>query len=1268
MQIKRIILYLLTVFIGFTATAQDAIFNADFTLGWKGVETWTAGSNSRKVVALTDAVYPDETQLPYFRKRLAVDKNYRYQAALTNQTFAPLSAEELAIVGSEVIPNQTVTVEIQNLDIRGTSYVDALVSPFVVRNGTIQKLLSFTLEIVKTQSAQKQKTAVTHTFATSSVLKTGKFVKIAVANTGVYRLTYEDLNGMGISPANVRIFGYGGEVQSQDFSKPMIDDLPEIAIYMEKGSDGVFGAGDYILFYAKGVQKWTYDRIREMFTHTINSYSTKGYYFVTSDAGVGKKIETKTIQVPVDATIVPVEEFTDYTVHESELKNLANSGKEFYGEYFSDAKSLNFPFSFPNMLLTNSTKVRLDVAASAGAITTFTLDMNGAQTKTLGVPKRTDGDGYEKAKAANGFYTFTPTSDAFNLKLTFNPNGVAAEAYLNYIEINAQRALKMSGAAMQFQYTGEIGNSTYCQYKMSNAGNNVQIWDITEAHNTSQLTTNVVDNLLTFTDSGNEIKNYLAIDPKQGNAFSKPEIIGAVPNQDLHAMPQAEMIIITNPRFLAQADELAQAHRTIDNLRVNVMTTEQVYNEFSSGTPDATAYRRAMKMFYDRANANSTTADLPKYLLFFGRGTFDNRKLQSTSGDNLILTYQADNSLVETLSYVTDDYFGFLDNNEGNQIPSHGLDIGTGRFPVVTVSQAQDVVKKTIDYMNNVNNGKWKNQLCFLADDGDNALHMKQADSIASTISRNFKSYQTTKIYLDAYNQEISASGETYPVARKQLHSLIDKGLLYLNYTGHAGAQGWSNESVMTVNDVNGMSNKIHPIWVGATCNFLQFDLKTVSAGEQVVLNPNGGGIGIFSAARPVYASQNFVVNKYFTENLFKKINGKHYRIGDALAIAKNSVGSEINKLSYIYMGDPAVKLAFPTDYNVSTTSINNNSTFGTDTLRAMSVVEIKGQITDGSNQLVASFNGDLFIDIFDKAQRITTQNNHDDGAMSYTDRPNVLFSGKASVVDGQFSFTFMLPKDIKYNYGGGRINYYANSSELNADAQGYFEDFTVGGTNRNAIYETDGPEINLFLNTQNFVTGDAVNESPLLMAQIKDLSGINKVGSGIGHDLLITIDNDPSQSFVLNDYFETKANSYSEGSLQYKLSNLTEGKHTLTFKAWDLLNNSANKTIEFEVIKGLQPVIFKVYNYPNPVTTSTQIVVEHDRPETILNTLIEIFDLSGRKIWQFEQGNADNVKWDLRGADGLKVKSGMYFYKVSINTNNSEVYSKTNKILVLDQ
>jgi hypothetical protein len=396
-----------------------------------------------------------------------------------------------------------------------------------------------------------------------------------------------------------------------------------------------------------------------------------------------------------------------------------------------------------------------------------------------------------------------------------------SEGYLNYLEVNARRQLKMVGSAMQFQNVDFLGMSKYLRYQLSDVGSNVQIWDISDQQNITNIVTERVDDKLVFVASGNEVRQYLAINPTVASAFPKPEIEGVVPNQNLHGLSPVNMIILTHPDFVTQSQTLAQAHREKNNLTVEVVTTEQVYNEFSSGAPDATAYRWIMKMLYDRALAANNTTDMPKYLLLFGRGSFDNRGIVPGSGNNLVLTYQADNSLVVTLSYLTDDYFGFLDDDEGTQIPAHKLDIGIGRFPVTTKQQATDIVNKTIGYMNNTGKGSWKNQLCFLADDGDGALHMKQADSIASSITRNHPGYQVNKVYLDAYVQEVTASGERYPLAKTRFQNLLRSGLFMLNFTGHAGPSGWTNEQILSTNDVVNLSNKNLPIWVGATCDFL---------------------------------------------------------------------------------------------------------------------------------------------------------------------------------------------------------------------------------------------------------------------------------------------------------------------------------------------------------------------------------------------------------------------------------------------------------------
>ncbi len=1252
-----------------TATVLNGqtLFESSVKINWYGIRTWSTPQQTRDVLSFENAIYPNENYLPYFEKKFDVENGYVYETQISNPKYELVNSFSEVEILSNIDLQSSVTPVTNIVSAGKNKYLNVSILPLMKLDGKLYKLISFDLKIEKNKDIIKAPAATRHSFSNNSVLAQGKFIKIKIAESGVYRLTYDDLNTMGINPANVRIFGYGGAILNQSFLAEKIDDLPELAIYMNKGTDGVFNSGDYILFYAQGINKWTWDNSRNMFTHTINHYSKYGYYFVTSDAGTGKRIETNTITVNTSLSTYPVEEFTDYQVYEKELRSLAESGKEFYGEPFTESSTMNLTFNTPNILLTNTTKVRLDVAASSSVASSFSLSLDGTQTKTLTVAKKTDGDHYEKGKAANGLYSFTPTKDALIFNLTYNKSTSTSEGYLNYLELNTRRQLKMSGSAMQFQNIDFLGYNSNVQYKLSGAGDNVQIWDITNQQNIYSIATQKIDGKLSFTDYGNDVKNYLAIDPTLPTSFPKPEIVGQVKNQNLHALQPVDFVIVTHPNFVTQAETLAQAHRDIDDMTVAVVTTDQVYNEFSSGVPDATAIRWLMKMLYERANETNNTTDNPKYLLLFGRGSFDNRDILQNVGDNLVVTYQAENSLVQTLSYVTDDYFAFLDDNEGTQVPAHLLDIGVGRFPVIDAKEATDVVNKNIGYMQNTRKGIWKNQLCYLADDGDGALHMKQADSITSMISRTYPSYQLNKVYLDAYQQEISASGESYPVARTQFLNLLQSGLFLLNYTGHAGYTGWTNELILNTNDIKNLTNKNLPLWVAATCDFLQFDSHIISAGEHVLTNPVGGGIGILSAARPVYASQNYTINRFVSEYLFRKEKGKHLGVGEVIAKAKNSVGTEINKLSYVYMGNPALQLNYPVDYKIVTSKINESTSFGNDTLRAMSIGTIEGYIADQNGIKNTSFNGIVHAIVYDKVVRITTLNNHSDGTLTYNDRPNKLFSGKTIVKNGEFKLQFMLPKDIKYNYGGGRINYYANDTITLEEAQGHFENFTIGGSGKNVVYETEGPEIDMFLNSPNFKTGDKVNEQPLFYANVKDQSGINMVGSGIGHDILLVIDEDPAKSYILNDYFEATVNDYSSGSVRYKLPEISEGKHTLTFRVWDLLNNSSSKTVDFEVVKGLEPEIFSISNYPNPAKVSTKIVVHHDRPETILNTTVEIFDVAGRRIWSISQSTADNIEWNLTTYEGRRAKTGVYLYRVTIQANGSQIYSKINKMLVIE-
>lgn len=1106
-----------------------------------------------------------------------------------------------------------------------------------------------------------------HSYANSSVLAQGKFVKIRIKESGVYKLTYDDLNSMGINPANVRIFGYGGKLLEQSFLLPKLDDLPEIAIHMEKGQDGVFGSGDYILFYAQGVNSWSYDSSKKMYTHVLNYYSSYGYYFVTSDAGEGRKItEEEAITPPESAVVNNVSDYIDYSVYENELISLINSGKEFYGETFTPDFSLTMNASVTDILKrSNAVRVRLDVAAASDVTTNFSLTLGGEQTKNLSVAMKSDNI-YEVARSATGIYDFTPTSDLLGFKLSYSSTSSLSKGYLNFLEVNVRRSLIMTGAVLTIQNPDYLGTDSYNRYHLTTTNSNVQIWDITDQINVKKVNTTAGSGELTFLSYNKTQKYYLAINPASSSSFSKPEIVGTVANQNLHALPQTDMIIITYPAFLQHAQRLADEHNSRGEVSVNVVTTEQVYNEFSSGTPDATAYRWLMKMLYDRAEQMGDESRKPRYLLLFGRGSYDNRQVISTSTQSYVLTYQAENSLEETLSYVTDDYYAFLEDSEGTQVASHTMDIGIGRLPVMTTQEASNVVTKLINYMNNPGRGIWKNQVCYLADDGDNALHMEQADTVASAIARTNPEYQINKIYLDAYKQEVNASGESYPVARTQFHNLLRNGMLVLDYTGHAGSAGWASEKILTLSDVKSLSNENLPMWIGATCYFLQFDNSKVSAGENVILNSVGGGIGIISATRPVYASQNKNINKYLNEFIFLKENGKHLRMGDVVMRAKNKLKTEINKLSYVYVGDPALRLNYPDDYKVVISKINGNDVLGNDTLQALSEAVVEGYITDQDGNVMDDFNGFVYGNVYDKVQKIVTLNNDGEskGSLTYYDRPNRLFSGQSEVVDGKFSFKFMLPRDIKYNYGTGRLNFYAYDVDNSYEAIGTSENLLIGGSNDSFEYETDGPEISMYLNSTDFTPGGKVNESPLFIAEVSDINGVNQVGSGIGHDMVLTVDDDPMQSYILNDYYNSAIGDYTNGTVRFKLSNLKSGKHTLTFRVWDLLNNSSSKSMDFEVVKGLEPVIFKVSNYPNPVETYTKFVIEHDRPETVVSATVDIFDLSGRKIWSFTQSTVNEITWYASDFAGQQLKTGIYLYRVSITDNSEAVYSKINKFI----
>ena len=1107
--------------------------------------------------------------------------------------------------------------------------------------------------------------AITHSYSGSSVLSSGTWVKIRVSESGVHRLTYEQLQQAGLRPDSVRIYGYGGVQLSQNFNiARTADDLPPVPFYMHTGADGVFGRGDYILFYAQANIGWSYNGTR--FAHTRNTYSDYGYYFLSDNAGTQVLLEdagAASIGSGTDVT-----SYTALALHEEDLVNLVDpdkgedgGGREFYGEVFSSSvptRTFRIPFSD---MTGSDVQVFVAMASAAQARSTFNVTLGG--NTISGYVNALSSDHYTMAIIDSIRGTLTPSTGTSTqtVGITYRPGNSNGRGWLNYIELAAECSLNLRQNTLIFRTTKGYKESDELTYHLKGATAATQVWDITNPTAIRRVPVSMNGTELIFSGSNADgVHEYVAVNPN-GSQWLEPEIIGSVANQNLHALHSIDLVIISPAEWVDAASDLGRAHEQYDGLTWAAVTDQQVYKEFSSGTPDASAYRWLMKMLWDRGTGARTK---PQYLLLFGDGTFDNRKLLTLSGNNTLLTYQAVNSTVETQAYATDDYFGFMRNTDGMTDTSGWMEIGVGRLPVSTANQAREVTDKLIRYMRNESPGKWKNRLCFLADDGDNGLHTQTAEGGAEEVRRKNPDFIVKKIYLDAYTQEVSASGESYPVAKNRLTNMLTEGTLYMNYSGHAGNNNITNEEMLHLSDIQVMNNKNMGFWMLATCNFAHFDGGKTCAAREAVLNPNGGAIGVLSACRTVYANENMRINRLFCDTLFghKDIYSYEMTVGNATRIAKNLSGNSTNKMSYVLLGDPALRLAYPTEYHVQTTLLP-------DTIRALSIHRIEGCITDRNGDTATWFNGTVDVTVLDKLQLLTTLDNDEKDPdkrvkLTYVDYPNTLFSGTAEVKDGKFAFRFMAPKDIRYNYGNGRIVYYANDPDNHAEAVGHEERFIIGGSSIVTWQDTIGPDIRLYLNNSEFTDGGDTHEHPHFYAELYDENGINTVGSGIGHDLLMIVDDDPNQIQVLNDYFISSNGSYQRGIVSYRMQEQSEGSHRLTFRAWDLLNNSNTVALNFNVIKGLDPTVFSVMTYPNPIKASGVMTVEvaYDRPDELIETDIYVYNTAGQVVWTSSTKDAQSMQWNL---GGLNTTPGIYIYRVVLSTQSGQHTSKTGKIIV---
>ena len=1091
-----------------------------------------------------------------------------------------------------------------------------------------------------------------HTYTDRSVLSQGKWVKIRVSESGVCRMSFSQIEEAGLNPQQLRVFGYGGAQLEQDFSQPKADDLPQVPVFVGDG---------YVLFWVQGPISWSYDG--ERFAHTRNTYSDYGYYLLTDNTGSMLPLP---MAEAISGTPTEVSSFTQHLVHNYDSLNLidrngiAGGGRDFYGEQFNPNQRRSFSFSTPNAVAGESSSLYISVAARADATSYFYANPNSTSSRSVAIGAYPDQ--YTMAKTGVMNITTPATAGSQRVQLTYQSSASGSLGWLDYIEWTVPTALQMSGSWMGIRTTVNYHSSVPVRFHLSSASSATQIWDVTDLAHIVRMPATLSGSELQWTGTqADGIHEYVAVNT-QGSQWVSAQIVGGVPNQNIHSLKNIDYVIICPEGYEEVSRTLARAHEEKEGITWAVVTDQQAYNEFSSGTPDATAYRWLMKMLYDRAGG---AVARPRWLLLMGHGTFDNRKLLPNSGARILLTYESKNSVNEVNAYATDDYFGFLDDSEGSSDTAGRMDIGVGRLPVSSVEEAQQVVNKLVAYIRNDQPGKWKNQLLFLADDGEHGAHTKTSEAGAEKVRLKNPDFVVHKLFLDAYPQEVNASGESYPLAKNKLDNLLKNGVLFFDYSGHGGYNAITSEGMLTLNEIEAMNNKNLAFWFFATCSFAHCDAGRRSAAEAAVLNPNGGAVGVLSATRTVYASQNTTLNGNICDTLFGHSNKFHYdmTLGEATAAGKNRTGADPNKMAYVLLGDPAMRINYPTLYHVQTLT-------KMDTLRALDIQHVEGQIIDEDSLPVTTFNGRVEITIYDKMQVIHTRDNDanpgEEQDLYYNDYPNMIYTGQAEVKDGRFSYTFMVPKDIRYNFGSGRIVYYAYTTDsLNLEeAVGHFEDFTVGGTGSILSADTLGPEMTIYLNTPAFRSGDKTYDTPRFFAELYDQNGINTAGAGIGHDLMLIVDDNPKKTYSLNEYYSSQNGSYQSGRVSYLMESMEDGPHSLTFRAWDMLNNSTTRSLSFVVEKGLDPSIYSVTTYPNPVSQTglVNLVVNYDQPDELISTELYLYNMSGQIVWSHQQENPDQVQIPLYQ---IGLLPGVYMYQIRIRSANSRYSRAAGKIIV---
>ena len=1245
---------------------SQSVYNEMFTLQWDKREiNETPGSETKIINWFFNDGYisPTHPEISVFSTRIELEQvsdlairinPIKYSRIPLNHSLSTLN------IKSNFETSYTI------FQIRDKIYADITIIP-VRKNSpaNFEKLEEFEITVLITKSPKPTSTNLQSRDLRQSVLAAGDVYKIALPRTGMYRIDRSFLEGMGINisvvdPRRIAIYSNDGGPLPEANATSRTEDLRELSIFISGESDGRFDNNDYILFFAEGADVWRHQPgAINNYIYRKNIYDDNNYAFIKLNIENPKRVSTAPRLTNVDYI---TDYYDDLMRHEVDLTNLLGrfpntqgSGKLWFGEFFNGASERDFSssFNFSGYNLLEPISVMFSGAIRSNINTSFILTVgNTVNTYQANGTNLTNFETVEYARPINREFQTNIDNTNAPVRLRYTGGGTTAEAWLDFIQITGRRRLNYGSGQMLIRDLRSVPFGS-ASFNFNNIPSNAIIWDVTDPANISVLPLEN-NNITFFTD--NKLKTLSVC--TLSDVFS-PRAIGKVPNQNLLGIQKADMLVVYHNDFKPAVERYIQHRSNHNGINIIAASVDEIYNEYSSGRVDPTAIRDFSRSLYKK-DSNF------KYLLLFGDGSYDYKNLMPGVPDhNFVPTYQTNQSLLPLSAFPADDYYGLLDDFEGSNLVG-GLDIAIGRFTVTTLSEAESIVDKLIHYdTHHATLGDWRLNIGFAADDEDGNTHLIQSDRLAEKIFTNHPIYNLQKVYFDAYQQISTPGGQRFPDATAAINTNINRGQLIKNYLGHGGPRGWAQERVLQIPDIQSWNNYDRLVLlVTATCSLTGFDDPSiVTAGEQAFLNRRGGAVALFTTTRAVFASDNErLVNAAF-DNIFERENNLPITMGEMITRGKNQNSQDTlrdNSRKFVLIGDPSQRLAIPMQKIVISKINGIAAEEFNDTLKALERVTIEGEVQDFNGEVDLSFNGVLNATIFDKASNIQTLGNDPGSRPTRTFRifRNIIFRGSATVTNGQYSLSFIIPKDINYDFGTGKISLYAADSP-GKDAAGYNKSVMIGGSSNNNIVDDTPPIVRLYMNDESFVFGGITNRSPDLLINLKDDFGINVTGTSIGHDLTAQLEGENiSQRFVLNEFYQANVDDFRSGQVRFPLQNLEPGKYSIRVRAWDIGNNSSEELIEFNVLDEKNQKLKNVLNYPNPFTTNTRFNFEHDLAGGDLEVLVHIYTISGKLVKtiqdvQMSTGfRVSDIAWDGKDDFGSKLAKGIYMYKIRVKSS----------------